>query len=152
MSLTTTTHLNFPGTAAAALEFYRSIFGGQVFTTTYGEVGMPAEAPDAPKVVFGLLESDSGFRVMAYDIPGRSESVAGTTRREQGATITDAPFFLSVRGESFDEVQGYWDQLSEGASVVEPLAASAWSPGFGMLTDRYGVTWSIDVAASRESQ
>jgi PhnB protein len=29
--------------------------------------------------------------------------------------------------------------------VIEPLAASAWSAGFGMLTDRFGVTWSLDV-------
>ncbi len=31
-------------------------------------------------------------------------------------------------------------------AIVEPLAASAWSAGFGMLTDRFGVTWSISVS------
>lgn len=42
----------------------------------------------------------------------------------------------------------YWNGLAEGGQVVEPLAASAWSPGFGMLTDRFGVTWVLDVQAS----
>lgn len=152
MALTTTTHLNFPGTARAALDFYQSVFGGHVHATTYAEVGMPPEAPDAGRVVFGQLEADSGFRVMAYDIPGRTEPFTGTTRRDQGATVTDQPFFLSVRGETLDEVTGYWEALSEGATVLEPLAASAWSPGFGMLTDRFGITWSIDVAGARDAR
>ncbi|CAN5349266.1 VOC family protein [soil metagenome] len=151
MSITTTTHLNFRGDARAALEFYQSVFGGQITIATYGDFGMPKDVPGADHVVFGQVESDSGFRVMAYDIPGQSGGSAGnadSTRRENGTTITDQPFFVSVRGETLDEVQGYWASLSAGASVVESLAASAWSPGFGMLTDRFGVTWILDVAAA----
>ena len=154
MSITTTTHLNFRGDARTALEFYRSVFGGDLSIATYGDFGMPAEAPGASNVVFGQLESENGFRVMAYDIPGAtggSAATAGTTRRENGVTLTDQPFFVSVRGDALDEVQGYWVALSVGASIVEPLAASAWSPGFGMLTDRFGVTWILDVAAAAYS-
>jgi PhnB protein len=153
MSITTTTHLNFRGTARAALDFYASVFGGQATVTTYGDVGMPADAPGADTIVFGSVETPTGFRVMAYDIPGQSggstesEDARGTTSRENGVTITDQPFFVSVRGDTLAEVQGYWAALSVGATIVEDLAASAWSPGFGMLTDAFGVTWSIDVAA-----
>ena len=89
MTLSTATHLNFPGTARAALDFYQRVFGGQVMTTTYAEVGMPADAPDADKVVFGQLLADDGLCVMAYDIPGRDEPFTGSTRREHNATITD---------------------------------------------------------------
>ncbi|OLT33917.1 hypothetical protein BJF79_34075 [Actinomadura sp. CNU-125] len=46
------------------------------------------------------------------------------------------------------ELQGYWDALAVDAVIVDPLAASAWSAGFGMLTDRFGVTWSFSVTAS----
>ncbi|TFB99271.1 MULTISPECIES: VOC family protein [unclassified Cryobacterium] len=154
MSITTTTHLNFRGDARAALEFYQSVFGGRVTIATYGDFGMPQDAPGAANVVFGQIETQAGFRVMAYDIAGQAggtagaASVAGSTRRDNGVTITDQPFFVSVRGETLDEVQGYWAALSAGASIVEPLAASAWSPGFGMLTDAFGVTWILDVAAA----
>ena len=151
MSITTTTHLNFRGDARAALAFYQSVFDGQVVIATYGDFGMPKEAPGADNVVFGQVETEDGFRVMAYDIPGQSGGAvegAGSTHRENGVTITDQPFFVSVRGETLSEVEDYWEKLSAGATIVEPLAASAWSPGFGMLTDRFGVTWSIDVAAS----
>lgn len=150
MSITTTTHLNFRGDARAALTFYQTVFGGQVTIATYGDLGMPKEAPGADGVVFGQVETEEGFRVMAYDIPGESggSAGAGSTRRENGTTITDQPFFVSVRGETLEEIQSYWEKLSVRASVVEPLAPSAWSPGFGMLTDGFGVTWILDVAVA----
>ncbi|WP_394553126.1 VOC family protein [Agromyces sp. MMS24-JH15] len=150
MTMQTTTHLNFRGDARAALEFYGSVFGGRPAITTYREVGMPEEAPGADHVVFGQVESGDGFRVMAYDIPdqtGGGLAGGGSTRREHGVTLTEQSCFVSVNGPTLDEVQAYWDRLSVGASVIEPLAASAWSAGFGMLTDRFGVTWSVGVVA-----
>lgn len=156
MSITTTTHLNFRGTARQALEFYGSVFGGDVTLATYSDLGMPADAPGADKVVFGQVENAEGLRLMAYDVPGATEdsaaedgaATAGTTTRENGVTLTDRTFFQSLRADSLDELTGYWDALAEGATIVEPLAASAWSPGFGMLTDRFGVTWVLDVRAA----
>jgi len=161
MSITTTTHLNFRGTARQALEFYRSVFGGDVTLATYGDFGMPADAPGADKVVFGLVENAEGLRLMAYDVPGTAEdhaaedhagedhaATAGTTTRENGVTVTDRTFFQSLRADSLEELTGYWDALADRAVIVEPLAASAWSPGFGMLTDRFGVTWVLDVRAA----
>ncbi|BDZ47232.1 VOC family protein [Naasia aerilata] len=151
MTITTTTHLNFHGDAREALAFYQSVFGGEVVIATYSDFGMPKDAPGALNVVFGQVDGGNGFRVMAYDVPGAPSGDAPApraTRRENGVTTTDQPFFVSVRGTSLGEVQGYWEALAAGASVVEPLAASAWSPGFGMLTDRYGVTWVVDVAAA----
>ncbi|MDA0183183.1 VOC family protein [Solirubrobacter phytolaccae] len=148
MRINATPHLNFHGDARAALEFYASVFGGLPVIATYGDFGMPKDAPGADRVVFGKVESDAGF---AYDIPGKTDGSpanAGATRRENGVTITDQPFFVSVEGESLTEVQGYWDKLSAGSAIVEPLAASAWSAGFGMLTDRFGVTWVLGVAST----
>lgn len=153
MTITTTTHLNFRGDARRALEFYQAVFGGQVSIATYGDFGMPKDAPGADSVVYGQLQSEDGFRVMAYDIPGAPTDSAPSrsTRRENGVTLTDQPFFVSVRGTALDEVKTYWDQLSVRASIIEPLAASAWSPGFGMLTDRFGVTWILDVATEHNA-
>lgn len=148
MSIQTTTHLNFRGEARAALEFYQSAFGGHAVISTYGDFGMPAGVPGADKVVFGLVAADNGFRVMAYDIPGETGGTligGGATRRENGTTLTQQSTFVSVSGESFEEIRGYWDALADGAVEIESLAPSAWSPGFGMLTDRFGVTWVFSV-------
>ena len=147
----TTTHLNFRGDARQALEFYQSVFGGHTVLNTYADFGMPAGLPGADNVVFGLVTSENGFRVMGYDIPGQSGgSLAGggSTRRENNTTVTEQALFVSIEAESLDELQGYWDNLAADAVIVEPLAASAWSPGFGMLTDRFGVTWSASVSGA----
>lgn len=151
MTVQTTTHLNFRGDARAALDFYGSVFGGHVVVNTYADFGMPAELPGADNVVFGLVAAENGFRVMAYDIPGNAASglaCGGSTRRENNTTITDQAVFVSISAATLDELQTYWDRLAEDAEVIEPLAASAWSAGFGMLTDRFGVTWSASVTAS----
>ena len=151
MTIQTTTHLNFRGDARAALEFYQSVFGGHAVINTYADFGMPADLPGSDKVVFGLVAAENGFRVMGYDIPGQTEgSIAGggSTRRENNTTVTDQALFVSIGSDTLDELQGYWDALSVDAVIVEPLAASAWSAGFGMLTDRFGVTWSVSVTAA----
>ncbi|MFD2796458.1 VOC family protein [Promicromonospora vindobonensis] len=150
MAINTVAHLNFQGQARAALEFYHSVFGGQLTVTTYGDFGMPAELPGATNVVFGQVVADNGFRIMAYDVPGPDAPVAQgtpTTHRENGVTITKEPFFLSVRGETVDEVGALWEGLAEDATVIEPYAPAQWAPAFGMLTDRFGITWILDVAA-----
>lgn len=149
MTIQTTTHLNFRGDARAALGFYQSVFGGHAVVNTYADFGMPADVPGSDRVVFGLVAADNGFRIMAYDIPGSAEgSIAGggSTRRENGTTVTDQALFVSIGADTLEELQGYWDALAVDARIVEPLAASAWSAGFGMLTDRFGVTWSFSVA------
>ena len=148
MTIQTTTHLNFRGDARRALEFYQSVFGGHAAINTYADFGMPSELPGAEKVVFGIVAAENGFRVMAYDAPGSSESSligGGSTHRENNTTATDQACFVSISADSLEELQGYWDALALDAVIVEPLAASAWSPGLGMLTDRFGVTWSISV-------
>ncbi|MFF5078252.1 hypothetical protein ACFY36_14465 [Actinoplanes sp. NPDC000266] len=61
-------------------------------------------------------------------------------------TITDQPYFLASSGSTLEEITAIWDRLAVGGIVLEPLAASAWSAGFGMLTGQFGVTWVIDVA------
>ncbi len=148
MTIQTTTHLNFRGDARQALAFYESVFGGHATITTYGDLGMPAGAPDADKVVFGLVVANNGFRVMGYDVPGLTGGSivgGGSSRREGGTTVTDQAVFVSLGAGSLEELEGYWEALTVGGVVVEPLAASAWSAGFGMLTDRFGVTWTVSV-------
>lgn len=150
MTVQTTPHLNFRGDARAALEFYQSVFRGHLVINTYADFGMPAEIPGADKVVFGLVAAENGFRLMGYDIPGQTEggiAGGGSTRRENNTTITNQALFVAISSPTLDELQGYWDALAVDATIVEPLTASAWTAGFGMLTDRFGVTWSVSVAA-----
>ncbi|PXY19370.1 VOC family protein [Prauserella muralis] len=134
MSLTTTTHLNFRGDARAALEFYQSVFGGHLAVVTYADAGNVQEESQADQVMWGQVLAENGFHVMAYDVPSR-------TGYDQGENA----FFVSVRGETVDEVTGYWEKLAAGASVVIPMGPVGWAPAYGMLRDRFGVVWVVDV-------
>jgi PhnB protein len=136
MSVTTTTHLNFRGAAREALDFYRSVFGGRVVAVTYRDAGAVQNENEADQVMWGEVVTDGGFHVMAYDVPSHLPW-------DQG----ENPFFVSVRGDDADEISALWHRLAEGSTVVRPLGSAQWAPLYGMLTDRFGVTWVLDVAA-----
>ena len=133
MSFTVTPHLNFRGQARAALEFYQGVFGGDLVVMTYGQMGQGSGA-EADRVIWGQVASPDGFRVMAFDVleprpydPGRNA------------------FFVSVRGDSPAELQARWEALSQDATVLHPLGPAPWTALYGMLTDRFGVTWILDL-------
>ena len=56
--------------------------------------------------------------------------------------------FVSVRGTDADEITAYWNGLSEDATIAYDLAPAGWSPLYGMLKDRFGVIWVLDVIAN----
>ncbi|WP_416562367.1 VOC family protein [Nocardia testacea] len=136
MSLTTTTHLNFRGEARAALEFYRSVFGGHLAAVTYKDAGAVGEESEADQIMWGQVQAGNGFHVMAYDVPAPTAYTPG-----------ENAFFVSVRGETAEEVSGYWEKLAAGATVVVPLGPASWAPVYGMLRDRFGVVWVLDVTS-----
>ncbi|MGY2898566.1 PhnB protein [Curtobacterium sp. PvP017] len=139
MSIETTTHLNFDGNAREALDFYASVFGGEVTAATYGQMGALDDPARADRVVFGQVATDAGFRVMAFDVwPGQPY--------DQGSNA----FYVFVHGDDAAEIERYWAVLSEGAEIRQPLAPSAWAPLAGQLRDRFGVVWQLDVAAPTE--
>ena len=135
MTVTTTPHLNFRGDARAALEFYHSVFGGQLVIITNADAHS-AETPDeSGEVKFGQVVGEQGFQLMAYDVPR-------SLPYDQGERAS----FVSVRGDSADEVVELWQKLVVGSTVLEELAPSFFSPAYGMVKDRFGVVWVLDVA------
>ena len=138
MSVQVVTHLNFQGQARAALAFYQSVFGGDLAQVTYAQFGRVADLADADRIAWGQVTAPNGFRIMAFD-------VASGTPWHQGENA----FYVSLRGGSEQEIRALWEGLAQEASIVQPLAPAQWSPLYGMLKDCFGVTWVIDVAATR---
>ncbi len=137
MSIAITPHLNFRGTARAALEHYRDAFGGELVVVTHAQSYGTTDPAEADLVGWGQVEAPSGFRIMAYDVPAERAYEPGI-----------APSFVSARGTDADELATAWERLAEGGTVIVPLAPSQWSPLYGMLQDRFGVTWVVDVAVA----
>jgi PhnB protein len=129
------THLNFRGDARAALGFYQSVFGGELTIFTNQDMGNDQNPSEADQVMWGQVAAENGFRVMAYDVPSSRPWSRG-----------EDPFFISLRGNTTEEIAGFWKKLAEDANVIVPLAPAQWSPLYGMLKDRFGITWVLDVA------
>jgi PhnB protein len=125
-------YLSFNGNARQALEFYSSVFGGQLSLTTFGELGSPG-SPDADRIMHGQLETDAGYTIMGADVPSDMEyqPMAGSS--------------VSLSGDDADQLRGYWEKLSAGGVVTMPLERQAWGDDFGMCTDRFGVQWMVDI-------
>ena len=134
MTVKTVTHLNFRGDARAALDFYHSVFGGSQMVVSYKDTGNVQDPSEADQVMWGQVVADNGFRVMAYDVPSRMSWNPG-----------EIPFFVVLRGDTADEITAFWTKLCVGATIMHPLGPASWSPVYGMLKDRFGVTWVLDI-------
>lgn len=134
MSVQAVIHLNFQGQARAALAFYQSVFGGDIMQVAYGESGQPADAADAGRIIYGQVTAPNGFHIMAYDVEANKPW-------DQGRNA----FFAALVGESQEEIRTLWNGLADGAHIEQPLAEAEWSPLYGMLKDRFGVTWIVNV-------
>ena len=130
-------YLNFRGDAREAITFYQRVFGGEVTTTTFREGGMPVDPGDAEKVMHAQLTTESGWLLMASDVTGGMEYERGKNT-----------FSVSLSGDDEDQLHGYWDRLAEGAAVAQPLEKAPWGDSFGMLVDRFGVSWLVNIAGS----
>ncbi len=134
MSITVTPHVNFRGNAREALEFYQTVFGGELAIVSYADMGNSDPAL-ADRVTWGQVAADNGFRIMAYDVYPHLEWDPGQN-----------PYFISVRGTDPAQLRAYWDKLVDGAEIKQPISPSQWAPLYGQLTDRFGVTWVLDIA------
>jgi PhnB protein len=126
-------YISFQDSARQAMEFYKTVFGGDLRVNTFGEYGQATGTPDADKVMHAQLETDRGFTLMAADTPPGME-------RNPGDTIT-----ISLSGDDADEMRGYWDKLSGGGTVTMPLEKQMWGDEFGMCVDRFGIPWMVNI-------
>ncbi|OJF09907.1 VOC family protein [Couchioplanes caeruleus] len=128
-------YISFPGgTARAAMEFYRDVFGGELRISTFGDFGAP-DPSAADKVMHAMLEAPNGFTLMGADVPPGMPHVSGTS------------ISVSLSGDDADDLRGYWEKLSGGGTVTMPLEKQAWGDEFGMCKDRFGVDWMVNITS-----
>ena len=127
-------YLNFNGNARQALEFYQSVFGGDLNLNTFADFGA-AGTPDADKIMHGQLETDAGYTIMAADVPSDMEY-----QPLAGASVS-----LSGEGPDADALRGYWENLRAGGTTTMPMAKQAWGDEFGMCTDGFGIPWLVNI-------
>jgi PhnB protein len=137
MAVALNPYLSFLNTARGAMEFYRTVFGGDLQVMTFGDMpGMPVDESERDMVMHAQLTGDNGIVLMGADTPHSMNfsPPAGMT--------------VSLSGDDEATLQGYWDKLSDGATIGEPLKKAPWGDSFGMLTDKFGTPWLVNISGS----
>ena len=128
-------YLFFDGNCAEAMRFYEKVLGGRIemMQTYAGSPSAQDVAPDkANRIMHARLELD-GRALMASDAISEDpfEGARG--------------FALSLNYHSVDEGHRVFQALSDGGTVQMPMQQTFWAAAFGMLTDRFGTPWMINV-------
>jgi PhnB protein len=124
-------YISFNGNAREAMEFYRSVFGGELIVNTFAEFGNP-DPEVAHLVMHSQLETPSGYFLMGADLmPGMPVT--------SGSTIT-----ISLSGDD-SELRDYFARLGEGGTITVPLEKQVWGDEYGQVTDRYGIAWMANI-------
>lgn len=127
-------NLAFNGNAEEVLAHYRDALGGEIEITRFSQTPAAQEVPPewAGKVVYGTLRSPAGT-INAMDAPPERAGTPGDN------------FILGIQTESREQIDEIFSKLSAGGSVMMPLDKTFWSPRFGMLTDKFGIKWMINL-------
>ena len=125
-------YLNYNGNARQAMEFYASVFGGELTLNTFAQYGM--QGLDADRIMHAQLETPAGYSIMAADV---------TTDMEYHAP---AGFSVSLSGDDGDALRGYYQKLAAGGAEIMPLQKQVWGDEFGMCTDQFGVSWLVNIS------
>jgi PhnB protein len=135
-------YIFFKGNAREAMEFYKSVFGGKLDVNEYTDkdLEMMPGTPEEKEAMKGKLMHamlDGDVRLMASD---------STNANDKAAKIE-----LSLSGEDEATLRKYWDGLSAGGKVTMPLDKAPWGDTFGMLTDKYDISWMVNVTTPNSS-
>ena len=130
-------YLSFAGEARAAMEFYSSVFGGELSVMTFadmGGMGMPTDQHHL--VMHSQLAITDTVTLMAADM-GEHVHANGS---------------VSISGDEDDvHLRGWFDALADGGQVKEPLMEAPWGDSFGQLTDWFGIDWMFNIAGAGDA-
>ena len=133
------TYLQFEGRCEEAIQFYTRAVGAEVQMLMRHQES-PEPAPP------GMLPADSGNKIMHAAIKIGDSVLLATDGRCSGKA-TFHGFSLNISAANETEARALVGRLADGGQITMPLTKTFWSPAFGMLVDRFGVSWMVMVPA-----
>src|SRR3954469_25771718 len=148
MSVQLNPYLSFRDNAREAMEFYSTVFGGTLTVSTFKEFQASSDPSEDDLVMHSQLEGEHGVVFMASDTPSRMEYKPGTN------------FSMSLSGDDETVLRGWLAKLADGRQVnmlagggtlTMPLDKAPWCDLFGMVPNRFGVAWLVNVSRQGSS-
>ncbi|MBP6996794.1 MAG: VOC family protein [Phycicoccus sp.] len=127
-------YLNFDGQSAEAMTFYQQVLGGELNISRFGDFGETPPGVDPDGTMHAMLETPDGFTLMASDMPP-GQAI------ERGNNLS-----VSLSGDDEESLRGYFTGLSEDGTVTMPLEPQMWGDIFGMVIDKFGTAWMVNIA------
>lgn len=126
-------YLFFKGNCREAMEFYKSVFGGELSLNTISEApaGTPTMPGGKPEDIMHAALKGGAVNLMACDSTNASDKMAKVS--------------LSLGGTDEDELRQIFDKLADGGKVNMPLEKMFWGDVFGSVSDKYGVDWQVNI-------
>ncbi len=125
-------YINFAGNAREALDFYKKALDGDIQQLgTYGESPMPSDEDYKDKVMHARFVFDNNMIMVSDVFKGQPVS-------------TDGNIQLSVDVDNEEKLEKVFNKMAEGGTVTMPLADQFWGAKFGMLKDKFGVSWMFN--------
>ena len=134
MATTLNPYLNFNGKTAQAMKFYQSALGGELNMQTFEEAKMSRSPKDKNLIVHSSLKSDSVILMASDTMPDRPATTGDNVQ-------------LSLSGQDGKKLADIFNKLASGGKIDMPLAKQFWGDTFGMLTDRFGVHWMVNIGS-----
>lgn len=119
------------------MEFYQSIFGGELTTQSYDEV--PMETPTS-------MEG----KLMHAGLTGGLITIMGSDTEQASAKA--AKISLSLNGDNEEELTAIFANLSEDGDVQYPLKKEFWGDTFGSFVDKFGVEWMVNISTNKAKE
>ncbi|MFB9108800.1 VOC family protein [Flavobacterium gyeonganense] len=134
------TYLIFNGNCEEAFQYYKTVFGGE-----FQYVGRFKDAP--PEHDTESLSEEVSNRIMHISLPVGSSVLMGSDSHPKFGDVGFGDnFSISISAQSTEEADKIFGGLTAGGRIDMPMQKTFWSPYFGMLKDKFGVNWMIDLA------
>ena len=142
MSTTLTPYLSFGGNTREVFAFYEKALGAKI-EAMISYADMPASANAGEGCAKGSAPSGDGIMHACLALPGGAMLFAGDTPPGMPYEGIKGAM-LALQYDSVDQAHGAFHALLPGGQVTMPLAPTFWAKTFGMLTDRFGVSWAVN--------
>ena len=132
-------YITFGGRCEEALEFYKRSLGAEVTGLMRWKESQDKDMKGPPGYEEKVM--NAAFRI------GETELMADDGMGEAPAQFKGMTLAIEVADDA--EAERVFTALGEGGVMTMPLVKTFWTSSFGMLTDKFGVPWMVNVAASK---
>ena len=134
-------YINFADEGREAIEFYKTVFGGEAIVTLVKDSAMAAQMP-----------AEWGERVMNLDFrSGDIHFMGSDIISDQIGKVPGNMMSIAVACDSVEQLHDYYDKLMAGGKEIMAPGDSGWGSIFGQCIDKFDVQWMLDSSMPADS-